>query len=107
MWKYVDIIPEYQIENNFFITNKVLNVIGGLIENQKLKDFTLRQDLIPLTNEEICKEMCEYVKRDGFGLYCYLGEVIGFAEMEEILKKFRKLVVEIEPLTHQHEDKGE
>ena len=107
MWKYVDIIPEYQIRNDFFITNKVLNVIGGLIENQQLKDFTLKQDLIPLTNAEICEEMQKYVKKDGFGLYCYLGRVIGFVEMEEILKKFRKLVIEIELLTHQHEDKGE
>lgn len=107
MWRYVDIIPEYQIENNFSITHKVLNIVGGLMENQKLKDFTLKQDLVPLTNAEICEEMQKYVKRDAIGMYCYLGRIIGFIEMEEILKKFKKLVIEIEPLTHQHEDKGE
>lgn len=107
MWKYVDIIPEYQIENGFLITHKVLNVIGGLIENQQLKDFTIKQNLIPLTDTEICEEMQKYVKKDVFGTYCYLGRFVSYGEMEEILRKFRKLVVEIEPLTHQHEDKGE
>lgn len=113
MWRYIDIIPEYQLKTPQIVRMRVLNVVGDLIDNHKLKDFVLEQNLIPLTDIEICEEMCKYSKQvtsmSGYtaNMFSYLGNVIGYKEMEEILKKFRKLVIEIEPLTYQHEDKGE
>ena len=105
MFKCETIIPEYQLKTSQIVRIKILNIIGDLIDNHKLKDFVLEQDLLPLDDMELHKELDTYSTREG--LYCYLGKLYSCFEMKEILKDFRKLVIKIEPLTHQHEDKGE
>ena len=105
MYKYETIIPKYQLETPQIVRIKVLNVIGDLIDNHKLKDFVLEQDLLPLDDMELHKELDNYTTKQG--LYCYCGNVVSYTEMKEILKDFRKLIIRVESLTHQHEDKGE
>lgn len=96
MYKCEMIIEPYQLKTQRIVRDKILNIIGDLIDNHKLKNFVLEQDLVPLNDMETHQVLDSYTSQNG--VYCYLGEVLSYAEMIEVLRGFRKLVVKIETI---------
>ena len=90
LFRYEQIIDEDLIN---IIPSLIANQIGNVIEDYRLNNFNISYDLLPLTEEEILKELDIRRTCEDSGYY-FKGQRCTYEEMKLLIKEtYKKLVL--------------
>lgn len=90
LFRYEQIIDEELIN---IIPSLIANQVGNVIEEHKLNNFNISYELLPLTEEELLKELDERRSYGDNGYY-YHGSRCTYEEAKLLIKKtIKKLVL--------------